>query len=82
MISIHAPSRERLRQLRVQQVQALFQSTLPHGSDDKLYDAINHDEMISIHAPSRERRWLQSLPLSDVGISIHAPSRERHHNQP
>ena len=53
-ISIHAPSRERPTAAGLVTMNLLFQSTLPHGSDDKQY--ISQDIVdISIHAPSRER---------------------------
>ena len=55
LISIHAPSRERLYPQLLQKMQQLFQSTLPRGSDK----TIQHSSVlsvISIHAPSRERR--------------------------
>ena len=54
-ISIHAPSRERLYQRFYRLNKCLFQSTLPHGSDMKMY-CIYDKKGISIHAPSRERR--------------------------
>ena len=53
-ISIHAPSRERLRDVREVIHYTQFQSTLPHGSDP-LHDIDTVVRGISIHAPSRER---------------------------
>ena len=55
-ISIHAPSRERRRPSTREFVLYIFQSTLPHGSDQppSYQDFVAY--RISIHAPSRERR--------------------------
>ncbi len=56
IISIHAPSRERLCYYHCYKFSnSLFQSTLPRGSDS-LPLASNICNPISIHAPSRERR--------------------------
>ncbi len=57
---------------------AVFQSTLPYGSDLTLryYGIYPHN--ISIHAPLRERPELLGVELGEKFISIHAPSRERH----
>ena len=76
-ISIHAPSRERLARLNQNIISRLFQSTLPHGSDQKLCNGLFVDGCISIHAPSRERHQTIILRVNSAGISIHAPSRER-----
>ena len=54
MISIHAPSRERLLPGGKVVFTELFQSTLPRGSD-KRARITNVESAISIHAPSRER---------------------------
>ena len=54
LISIHAPSRERPGLISTLSAWSIFQSTLPHGSDQTQ----NNPQMtakISIHAPSRER---------------------------
>ena len=53
-ISIHAPSRERPTFAFLGEQTVLFQSTLPHGSDDPVLAAAGVT-IISIHAPSRER---------------------------
>ena len=57
LISIHAPSRERLYQNSLRLLAFAFQSTLPHGSDSVLEKAKCLRVPISIHAPSRERRY-------------------------
>ena len=54
----------------------IFQSTLPHGSDQHSSPARNL-AMISIHAPSRERLDAERFLTKGGMISIHAPSRER-----
>ena len=54
IISIHAPSRERLQLHDYSLVPLLFQFTLPRGSD-RLVVACVAAGSISIHAPSRER---------------------------
>ena len=77
IISIHAPSRERLTARRSALHCSIFQSTLPRGSD---CDIVIHNPSaigISIHAPSRERPVQRGTAMSEVEISIHAPSRER-----
>ena len=78
-ISIHAPSRERLRDVREVIHYTQFQSTLPHGSDP-LHDIDTVVRGISIHAPLRERQIASIFNHMD-NISIHAPLRERniHH---
>ena len=53
-ISIHAPSRERRFAFSRGFAAFAFQSTLPHGSDQR-YHAFTKSFSISIHAPSRER---------------------------
>ena len=55
VISIHAPSRERPFGSRNLAPVILFQSTLPHGSDNILCRLWQAVKLISIHAPSRER---------------------------
>ena len=62
IISIHAPSRERLTTCLMCSIpQNEFQSTLPRGSDIRNE---NHSAfvVISIHAPSRERPSTSALP--------------------
>ena len=54
-ISIHAPSRERHLSLASHHFCPLFQSTLPHGSDQGCSRHSQNAHSISIHAPSRER---------------------------
>ena len=76
MISIHAPSRERLNFLGDGIDKLIFQSTLPYRSDSERDFRIVYTA-ISIHAPLRERRK-NPLPADCwSAISIHAPSRER-----
>ncbi len=75
-ISIHAPSRERLRYILDLILFLLFQSTLPRGSDFKDWIYTQNGD-ISIHAPSRERLAVISPSVNASFISIHAPSRER-----
>ena len=79
-ISIHAPSRERLKSVVSWTIKLRFQSTLPRGSDngDKTCNLANN--LISIHAPSRERLGATDTLLLGGNISIHAPSRERRTN--
>ncbi len=55
-ISIHAPSRERRTQFKLNQQSNKFQSTLPRGSDSSFSLSFLSSSSISIHAPSRERR--------------------------
>ena len=64
-ISIHAPSRERRTGRVESEVQRIFQSTLPHGSDQ---DKVNPrcPLAISIHAPSRERLFIFYLLASTM----------------
>ena len=57
---------------------AVFQSTLPRGSDIDALEALNTVSLISIHAPSRERHHDHPQRQKHGMISIHAPSRERH----
>ena len=57
-ISIHAPLRERLLTSTSLAKSALFQSTLPHGSDANS-SAGRGCGHISIHAPSREQLQFQ-----------------------
>ena len=75
-ISIHAPSRERLKLMPVVVRVTRFQSTLPRGSDDFYWPSFAHLG-ISIHAPSRERHLALVKQNLANAISIHAPSRER-----
>ena len=77
IISIHAPSRERLLLCRLHLLKSLFQSTLPHGSDDDAHIRWSPITGISIHAPSRERPGRGNGFSKSFTISIHAPSRER-----
>ena len=58
IISIHAPSRERLGHINNKMLISSFQSTLPRGSDKAVNNA-QIKALISIHAPSRERPALQ-----------------------
>ena len=79
LISIHAPSRERLQSQDVaERAIAAFQSTLPRGSDRWLrYRArprwyFNPRSLAGATADSFQR-------VLNFLISIHAPSRERQH---
>ena len=54
LISIHAPSRERLTSPHYYYFPKIFQSTLPRGSD-RSTTRTHTTTIISIHAPSRER---------------------------
>ena len=54
-ISIHAPSRERLKVFEPWHSMITFQSTLPRGSDNITNKLLLVVFVISIHAPSRER---------------------------
>ena len=62
-ISIHAPLRERLLMVRIMLIIALFQSTLPCGSDIPYVSASYFFALISIHAPLRERQHQNKLLL-------------------
>ena len=63
MISIHAPSRERLSLNTVLKSRPVFQSTLPRGSDLQKAGSQGED-FISIHAPSRERHYNHTAKAS------------------
>ena len=76
-ISIHAPKGERRYQDWVNVGMALFQSTLPRGSDSRKRDRGGR-KRISIHAPKGERQGDLGKVLGDYKISIHAPKGERH----
>ena len=75
-ISIHAPLRERPVALHVVPTLAVFQSTLPRGSDiitiPNIYKFYNFNPR-SLAGATYE---MQSF-LIKIMISIHAPSRER-----
>ena len=77
IISIHAPSRERLPILRIPPAMPVFQSTLPHGSDSIIGIYItgifnfNPRSLTGATEPFRAYNLIYN-------ISIHAPSRERH----
>ena len=71
-ISIHAPSRERLRQYEIAFQTMLFQSTLPHGSDIA-FKATFSCFKISIHAPSRERPVAVLVASVRVGFQSTLP---------
>ena len=76
IISIHAPSRERLRAIHERSRTALFQSTLPHGSDTLPPSFLP----TSLHFNPRSLTGATYIPKSyelQSKISIHAPSRER-----
>ena len=63
IISIHAPSRERLKSRLILLSVLAFQSTLPRGSDDFSLPLASRQNTISIHAPSRERQIVRKLLL-------------------
>ena len=77
VISILAPSRERLSFSLSPYLFLIFQSTLPHGSDIHTANQKAAGLPISIHAPSRERHKISKSMRTARPISIHAPSRER-----
>ena len=67
-ISIHAPSRERLKIFEPWNDVITFQSTLPRGSDPA--DTIRADMgRISIHAPSRERLRVRHILSFDSNFN-------------
>ena len=76
LISIHAPSRERLLHYFCTSMKLNFNPRSLAGATKAVADK-PPTEKISIHAPSRERRSTIITSLSIRGISIHAPSRER-----
>ena len=76
-ISIHAPLRERLVFAQHLKATAIFQSTLPYGSDLLVGHSYYFVAIISIHAPLRERLSTSLSALVKGTISIHAPLRER-----
>ena len=78
VISIHAPSRERLVVVMALASLLPFQSTLPHGSDEP---AAQELQCFCYFNP-RSLTGATASALSanyNLGISIHAPSRERQH---
>ncbi len=77
IISIHAPSRERLLRPPLWRSFFAFQSTLPHGSDD---EAVMHMQLCFIFQstlPHGSDVARENAKLAAETISIHAPSRER-----
>ena len=64
LVSIHAPSRERLMKSLFFCVDLTFQSTLPHGSDGMIYLPLIDILAVSIHAPSRERPQISTKTKS------------------
>ena len=76
IISIHAPSRERLTSPYVAMQACVFQSTLPRGSDElakaapEIFDNFNPRSLAGATIKGL-------LTDADGKISIHAPSRER-----
>ena len=77
MISILAPSRERLARRPRLRSSVFFQSSLPHGSDYQPYHPSSGARSFSILAPSRERLIDGGFIQLRLFFSIHAPSRER-----
>ena len=76
IISIHAPSRERHFMEHAQSCLAVFQSTLPHGSDEIASKSKSLQRFQStLPHGSDQRLGMKGANL--VTISIHAPSRER-----
>mgnify|MGYP007122683225 CR=1 FL=1 len=76
IISIHAPSRERLFMVPKPGLAFIFQSTLPRGSDHVVPVLV----LIGLHFNPRSLAEATSgaLCLAEImDISIHAPSRER-----
>ena len=76
LISIHAPSRERLTQLGGMPLVPPFQSTLPRGSDIFDYGDKFIDVCFQSTLPRGSDRAAGYL-LANLGFSIHAPSQER-----
>ena len=77
MISIHAPSRERLNIYKHQTSVTLFQSTLPHGSDCFFLVAFcKFQRYFNPRSLTGATSYMYDL-LQIKPISIHAPSRER-----
>ena len=76
-ISIHAPSRERLKDTRVQGQGSHFNPRSLAGATITPPTQSRYCRRISIHAPSRERPPGLTLSNAPGVISIHAPSRER-----
>ena len=75
-VSIHAPSRERQLEYLLKNLHIMFQSTLPHGSDQCSGDRPgqrNNFNPRSLTGATTRVSDCQKL----IGISIHAPSRER-----
>ena len=78
IISIHAPSRERHKQI---QTGNFYNKISIHAPSRERHSIVSPPiiiEYISIHAPSRERHGGRGLSGKKLPISIHAPSRERH----
>ena len=76
-ISIHAPSRERLFIISLAiNFDILFQSTLPHGSDQHRYQWSMDDMQFQSTLPHGSDCILTRSSCI-ASISIHAPSRER-----
>ena len=77
LISIHAPSRERLMAKRIYGDEAaLFQSTLPRGSDERLEELRADGMHFNPRSLAGATGYRPPEPLPNT-ISIHAPSRER-----
>ena len=75
-ISIHAPSRERLLSRTTKIALAIFQSTLPRGSDSNLVAISVYSVLFQSTLPRGSDDSIHNY-LSLMDISIHAPSRER-----
>ena len=75
-ISIHAPSRERLGPFKAASCAAVFQSTLPRGSDNSQSGRAIELKQFQSTLPRGSDRNLKALTCC-ASISIHAPSRER-----
>ena len=76
LISIHAPSRERLQRRQTWFPLLLFQSTLPRGSDKEKYNEPPFDLIFQSTLPRGSDVAAVAI-AADTRISIHAPSRER-----
>ena len=55
-ISIHAPLRERQSRFVLTILSITFQSTLPYGSDSRIWSSSKGMPALSIHVPLRERQ--------------------------
>ena len=76
-ISIHAPLRERREAAEQKFNQAVFQSTLPCGSDAHFLTT-THRQIYFNPRSLAGATMCSTVRLASFAISIHAPLRERH----